>query len=389
MTAETCLPPRAYALALADLPGIGPATLSALLAGSPPAEAWEAVRDGRVTRPVRRRRPGPTHEQLGFGDGLDTGGPSSWQEVARRRDVGLRWRQSLESAIGVTWRGDERFPTALTEDPEPPGVLFWRGRLDALAAPCVAVVGTRHATPDGRQVAYELGRDLARGGVCVVSGLALGIDAAAHRGALAAGTAPTVGVAASGVDVAYPRRHVELWEEVVAAGAIVSETPPGRPAQAWRFPARNRIIAALVRMVVVVESHQAGGSMLTVDAALRRGVEVGAVPGSVHSPASLGTNRLLFDGAAPVRSATDVLEAVGISTPGAADSPAANRGAAASASPHGDRLRVLEAVGWAPTALARVTERAGIEVAATVEALDWLEERGWVEAQGPWWVRRR
>jgi DNA processing protein len=144
----------------------------------------------------------------------------------------------------------------------------------------------------------------------------LGIDGAAHRGALEAlrsgqGAGP-VGVVASGVDVAYPRGNSDLWEGVAAAGAVISETLPGRAAQAWRFPARNRVIAGLVRLVVVVESRIRGGSLITVEAALQRGVEVRAVPGSVHSPASAGTNQLLYEGAGPVRDATDVLDSLGV-----------------------------------------------------------------------------
>lgn len=179
-----------------------------------------------------------------------------------------------------------------------------------------------------------MGRDLAAAGICVVSGLALGIDGAAHAGALSFGQdvtgstsrrgtgatgaapAPPAGVGASGVDVPYPRRQTRLWEQVAQIGVILSETPPGRPAQAWRFPARNRIIAALSQMVVVVESHQAGGSLITAEAAIYRGIDVRAVPGPVRSPASAGSNQLLHDGPAPVRNAQDVLDGLGIFLPG-------------------------------------------------------------------------
>ncbi len=223
----------------------------------------------------------------------------------------------------MTWPGRPDYPSALVNDPERPGVLFWRGDLRHLARPCVAVVGTRRATLDGRSVAFELGRDLAAAGICVVSGLALGIDGAAHAGALrsarasvargagAIGAGPA-GVAASGVDVPYPRRHAGLWEQVVTSGVMLSETLPGRPAQAWRFPARNRIIAGLAAMVVVVESHAAGGSLITAEAAMARGIEVRVVPGPVHSSASAGSNQLLYDGPGPVRNAQDVLDGLGI-----------------------------------------------------------------------------
>jgi DNA processing protein len=379
------MPPDAIcAAALAGLPGMGPATLTALLERSQPVAVWRAVLDGEV---VRRRRPRSDLPALPL-DGRDlAAGPQTWQGAARSCDLAGLERRVAASGIGVTWRGERQYPAALVDDPEPPGVLFWRGDLGALARPCVAIVGTRHCSPDGRRVAYELGRDLAGGGMCVVSGLALGIDGGAHRGALAAGVGAAAGVAASGVDVAYPRQHAALWEEVADRGVVVSETAPGRPAQAWRFPARNRVIAGLVRVVVVVESHEAGGSMLTVDAALARGIDVGAVPGPVHSPASAGTNRLLIEGATPIRHAGDVLDGLGLVAAAASDARA-RRAAAEIAELGGVERRTYEAVGWAPTGLSRIIERADLEVGAVGRALAALEHRGLVEGRAGWWVRR-
>jgi DNA processing protein len=409
------------AAALAGLPGTGPAVLAAILADSTPAQAWRRVLEGEIVRPSRKppaglvplplagaaRGPGQEGEgdPGGSRDGGDDGAGDgegwqawdrrrSWQAEARRTDLGSVGRRLEAGGIGVTWPGEAHYPAALASDPEPPGVLFWRGDLSALERPCVAVVGTRHCSPDGRQVAFELGRDLADGGVCVVSGLALGIDGAAHRGALASGGAPMAGVAASGVDVPYPRQHAELWQQVASLGTLVSETAPGRPAQAWRFPARNRVIAGLVHLVVVVESHEAGGSMLTVDAALARGVDVCAVPGPVHSPASAGTNRLLLDGAAPVRHAGDVFDGLGLTTP-APGAPAVQTGSAGGG-PSGrgaTRLVGLEretydAVGWAPTGLAKIVDRVGADLGATSGALARLEELGLIDGGGSWWVRR-
>jgi DNA processing protein len=262
----SAFPAGAYAAACTLLPGIGPVSLGHLLADGDPESAWAEVLAGRASRPASRR--------------ADHGDRQSWAAAAARIDVAGTWRQMQAGGIGVTWLGRDDYPSVLRADPLPPAVLYWRGDLASLERPCVALVGTRHATPEGRSLAYEMGRDLAAAGVCVVSGLALGIDGSAHRGAVASGRpGATVGVAASGVDRVYPSRHRELWEEVVALGAVISETPPGRPAQTWRFPARNRIIAGLVSMVVVVESHAAGGSLITADAAIERGIEVRAVPG--------------------------------------------------------------------------------------------------------------
>jgi len=253
---------------------------------------------------------------------------------------------------------------------------------------------------------------LAAAGVCVVSGLALGIDAAAHAGALAAvgdrvGTgqacASTVGVAASGVDVVYPPQHAALWRQVVRDGAVLSETPPGMPAQSWRFPTRNRIIAALVQMVVVVESHASGGSWHTVEAALGRGTDVGAVPGPVHGAASVGTNTLLHEGAIPVRGAWDVLDALGVFRDEATSNerpprPSHQSGVAPQPGQATDHkaparlgrleARVLGAVAWQPLCLEDIVERSGLPAAAVVVALERLEDEGAIYGEAGWWCRR-
>jgi DNA processing protein len=318
-------------------------------------------------------------------------------------DVIVLWDRAQKAGVRVAWFGSNDYPARLVGDPNPPGVLFWRGSLGCLSRPTAAIVGTRNATPDGRAIAFELGRDLAEAGVCVVSGLALGVDGAAHHGALDSfesdpekrGCAP-LGAAASGVDVPYPRRHCALWERVCEAGAIVSETPPGQPAQAWRFPTRNRIIAALSDLVVVVESHPTGGSLITAEAALERGIEVRAVPGPVRSPASEGCHQLLYDGAGPVRGARDVLDALGVFLP--SDSlPRIGRGRARSPGQDGERRPVdqlnsvgraiLDAVGWRPTSVGLIVERTGLGLGEVAGALERLEALGLADRQGGWWTR--
>ena len=187
----------------------------------------------------------------------------------------------------------------------------------------MAIVGTRSATPYGRQVASELGSDLAAAGVIVVSGLARGIDGAAHAGALrerGAASAPPVAVVGTGLDIVYPATNRELWEAVASRGAILSEAGLGTKPHPGVFPARNRIIAALSDVVVVVESHRGGGSLYTAEAAARRSIPVCAVPGSVKSRASQGTNELLVDGCAPVRDAEDVLVAISLARAATYDS---------------------------------------------------------------------
>ena len=415
---------EACAAALARLPGIGPATLVSILRQHDPAEAWDLVGRGELTRPRKGRgAPGVVagaQAALSVFEAHDDesrAGTSgrSWASIASRMDVAGAWERAEQAGVRVAWFGGDGYPEALVDDPNPPGVLFWMGSLGCLSRPTVAIVGTRNATSDGRATAFELGRDLAEAGVCVVSGLALGIDGAAHHGALDAvakaapqsGTAAPLGVAASGVDVPYPRQHSGLWDRVCAAGAVLSETPPGQPAQAWRFPTRNRIIAALSRVVVVVESHLTGGSLITAEAALERGIEVRAVPGPVRSPASRGSNQLLYDGPGPVRGAQDVLDALGLFLPGGEGPGSENRssrprrhaarsGRRSSSAPATGRgvehlssteTAVLEAVGWRAASLGQVVDRSGVPLGEAARVLDAMEGRGLLSRHGGWWTR--
>jgi DNA processing protein len=234
-------------------------------------------------------------------------------------------------------------------------------------------------------MARELGRDLAAAGVVVVSGLALGIDGAAHRGALDAarvGSAvPPVGVIGCGHDEPYPSRHRELWQQVADAGVLLGEAPLGTRPAPWRFPARNRIIAALADVVVVVESHAAGGSLLTVREAMDRDVEVMAVPGSVRSPAAAGTNQLLADGCHPVRDVDDVLVALGL-VPGGRRTAVDRRPA-----PDASGRALLEAFDWEPTTLEQLALRTGRPLPELALSLLRLEADGWVAGSGAWYER--
>lgn len=379
------------AAALARLPGIGPARLLDLVRGRDPRDVWEDVLRGRI-----QRRAAPQASLLGDApDHTDR----SWAIAASRFDPDDWWGKARARGANVSWIGEDDYPALLAADPNPPGVVFWRGSLVSLDRPRVAIIGTRSATPEGRSLAYEMGRDLASAGVCVVSGVALGIDGSAHRGALDAGGV-TAGVGASGVDVAYPRRHAALWEEIASTGLILSETPPGYPAQAWRFPARNRIIAGLSQLVVVVESHRSGGSLVTVEAAIERGVEVRVVPGPVKSPASAGSNQLLYEGAGPVRDSRDVLDALGVLKPDSAPpfaGPVADNGNPRSrrsesgthAGLGASERAVLGSVGWVPTSINRVAERSALPVPLVAAALEGLAARGLVADDRGWWTRIR
>jgi len=203
------------------------------------------------------------------------------------------------------------YPERLSRLTDAPAVLFVRGKPDVLQRSSVAIVGSRAATVYGSEVAQRLGRALSEVGVVVVSGLARGIDAAAHRGALEA-KGVTMAIQACGLDRVYPAEHLDLAEQILERGALVTEFPPEVPPRRFHFPLRNRVISALAKVVVVVEAREKSGSLITAEHALEQGVELMAVPGPITSPTSMGPNRMIRDGAAPVLEPLDVLRALGL-----------------------------------------------------------------------------
>jgi DNA processing protein len=224
-------------------------------------------------------------------------------------------RLADELAVAGCWaccRHGDVYPAHLGDAADAPWALIGRGDarlLDGVEPfDAVTVVGARRATSYGREVARELGRELARAGMTVVSGLAFGIDACAHRGAVEAGR--TIAVLGCGPDVAYPAAHRSLWRRIAENGLVLSEFPPGATPWRWTFPARNRIMAALAGMTVVVEAAIRSGSLITADLAADLGRDLGAVPGPVTSRASAGPNDLLAGGACVIRNAQDVLDAM-------------------------------------------------------------------------------
>ncbi len=294
----------AFVVALCALPGIGPAMLRALLARRGARACWDAVRSGTLAVPTSRRSTRDDHERL-----------ARWRAAAAGVDPADLLDRARERGISVHVLGDPSYPALLARELSAPVVCFTAGAGDLAGlgsgpepsdAPArVAIVGTRSATHYGTEVAADLGAGLSEAGVCVVSGLAAGIDAAAHDGAIAGGVTPPLAIVGGGVDVVYPARNRRLWTRLLAVGTVLSEAPPGAAPERWRFPLRNRLVAAASDLVIVVEAHRSGGAMYTVDAALARGVLVAAVPGSVRSPASEGTNALIADGAAVVRDVDD------------------------------------------------------------------------------------
>jgi DNA processing protein len=263
---------------------------------------------------------------------------------------------------GSLWLRERGYPVMLAAIHDPPRRLFVRGdRVDLLAGPCVAVVGARSCTRYGAHVARSLGRELARAGAVVVSGLARGIDGEAHRGALEA-TGATIAVLGCGIDRDYPRAHAELARRIVVDGLIVSEYPPGVEPAPWRFPARNRIVAGLSVATVVVEARERSGALITAEFALEEGREVLAVPGEITSGLSDGTNALIRQGAAPLLSVDDVLDAVGLERPRAAAPEVGDHATVVLA---GLRAGALDADG-----LARATGLPASEVAAALVELE-------------------
>jgi DNA processing protein len=384
------LPDEAYAAALLSLPGLWPARLAALLgigrSGRPEEgarksgqtegrgsarTAWALVRAGRAAdRPAVRRL-------------LREANPEAiaalWASAASRVDVGAAWSRYRRLGVRVDIQGDPGYPDRLADDPSAPYVLFRYGANSDLAGRTVAIVGTRRCTPGGREIATELGNALAARGVRVVSGLALGIDAAAHEGALASPGAAPVGVVAGGLDRPYPVRHRTLWQRVGAAGVLMTEWPLGTMSEGWRFPARNRLIVAVSEVVVVVESRESGGSLLTAQLAMERGVPVLAVPGSIRSPAAAGTNRLLRDGASPACGVDDVLTALSLEP--CAVTTARDRRPA----PRAEAAGVLAAMGWEPVSTDALAARTRLSPPALAVLLAHLELDGWVAGGSGWW----
>jgi DNA processing protein len=369
------LPGPAWVTALATLDQMGPGRLRALLAQHRPEEAWHRVATGRLARDPS----GALIRALGRDGTLIL---QRWRQQAGAVDVAACWAAHLSAGVEVTVPSSADHPALLAEDPEPPAVLFSVGDRGALTRRRVAVVGTRDCTRYGYDVARRLGADLADAGVAVVSGLALGIDGAAHAGALDAGGAPPVAVVGSGLDRCYPARNRSVWRRVAEAGVILSEHPLGTPPLAWHFPTRNRLIAALAEVVVVVESQEKGGSMHTVDCAITRDVEVMAVPGPVTARTSAGTNALLAEGCAVVRDATDVLVALGLSTVAAAV-PVEDR-----PTPTPDDQAVIDAFDWQPATFDQLVLRTGLPVGDLAVALHRLAALGWIDQRGGWYERR-
>ena len=275
--------------------------------------------------------------------------------------------------------GDADYPATLYELHDPPPYLFVLGDLAMLDRPCVAVVGTRRATGYGEWATTNIVEPVAAAGVCVVSGMARGIDAAAHRAALSCGGA-TVAVLGTGVDIAYPVGHRTLHRTIADRGLIISEFPCGASATKGSFPRRNRIIAALAALTVVIEAPVESGAMITEAYATDLGRDVGAVPGPINSPQSAESNRLIQTGAHAILHSRDILSLLGIQT---------TRVPQLELKLSGDELTVWDALEQGITPMDALAERIALPTKRVLAAVTGLEIRGLIETLPTGELRRR
>lgn len=347
---------------------------------------------------------------------LSTGQLAKWLDAAQAARLKAPLPESLQHTLEAT-RGwldhpdhhlltlaDPGYPAALLQTPDPPLLLYLKGNPALLGRPAIGVVGSRSATAGGIDNALAFSRYLAEHQYTVISGLALGIDAAAHEGALQAGPqgGGTVAVMATGIDLVFPARHRQLAHRIAAHGAVVSEYPLGTHALPYHFPQRNRLVAALSQGVLVVEAAVRSGSLITARLATEMGREVFAIPGSIHSPMARGCHALIKQGAKLVESGQDILDELGqgkLPLPGrhaaATDSPRARAVRRAEprdrplrtpqASHHASlqadapEARVLDALGYDPASIEQLVERTGLSVGALNAWLMTLELQGAVE----------
>lgn len=303
-------------------------------------------------------------------------------------DAVIAWR-ALPGNQVVTL-DDPAYPPALLTMPDPPALLYIKGRLELLHKRAIAIVGSRSATPQGVEDAERFARDLSAAGVTVVSGLALGIDGAAHRGALEA-IGGTVAVIGTGADLVYPAAHHALARQIAMHGAILSEWPLGTPARAANFPQRNRLIAGLVSGVVIVEAAMRSGSLITARLANEMGRDIFALPGSIHAPLSRGCHRIIKQGAKLVETPDEILNELGFArrpaapvAPPSKQAPSPGRAATLDAPPaaspvptlDADAQRLLAALGHSPATLEILASRTEMDDAGLQTTLLRLELAG-------------
>ena len=271
-------------------------------------------------------------------------------DAQKEIEAALAW--AAEPGNTLLTLADAAYPQRLLDVPDPPTVLYAKGRTEWLNAPALAIVGSRNATPQGESNAEAFAAALADAGLSIVSGLALGIDAAAHRGGLR-GKASTIAVIGTGIDRVYPARNQSLARDIAEHGCIISEFPLGTPALKENFPRRNRIISGLSRGCLVVEAAERSGSLITARLAGEQGRDVFAIPGSIHSPLSKGCHKLIKQGAKLVDDAHDILEELGLTT-------SAVRAAPPVSAPSSEVAQLLNCIGFDPCDMDTLASRSGL-----------------------------
>lgn len=397
------IPHEAYLAAIASLEHVGPATFRWLLSHGSPSRVWQRLSSGRLT--------------TGPGARITSAQIDRWAAQAASVNPAKIWERCVELGIGVVSIGSAGYPESLADDLDPPVVLFQRGDPNRVAKHKVAIVGTRRATGYGREVAHDLAKDLTEAGITIVSGLALGIDGACHAGAVnaideagrAGGNARgPLAVVGANLESPCPQANRHLASKVAELGIVYSEVPPGTPSAPWRYPVRNRILAALCDVLVVVESDADGGSMHTVREALDRDRTVMAVPGPITGRYSRGTNQLLRDGAAPCLGSDDVLMELGLtgkegttfeqlSTDVPLDKSSGSSSVKGTGSsenkqntylPSEIEAKLLEHLDWRPTTVEKLGASSGLAPRELATAMMSLESAGLIRRTGSWIERR-
>ena len=287
-------------------------------------------------------------------------------------DQDLAWVDQKNNYV-ITFN-EANYPSQLKEIADPPPVLFIRGNMDLLFLPQIAIVGSRNPTSLGEETAFNFAKTLSRHGYVITSGLALGIDAASHRGALNA-KGYTIAVAGTGLDRVYPAQHRDLATEIVNTGAMVSEFPPGTTAKANHFPRRNRIISGLCQGLLVVEAAKQSGSLITARMALEQNREVFAIPGSIHNPLARGCNALIRDGAKLVETTQDILEELNQYYQEDKDYPALQTESMLDL----EQQTLLNHIMFSPTSIDDIVQNTGESVKVISSMLLILELQGYLE----------
>ncbi len=341
-------------------PGLGPAQARSLLAAIGLPQDIYALSAASLSKFV----PHDMARQL-QGDASD--------DIQQAIQNTLAWREHANHHILTL--ADPSYPHALLDIHDPPLLLYVNGRLDTLSKPIISIVGARNASAGGTDNARAFAQHLAGQGWCIASGLALGIDTAAHEGALAAGPSGggTIAILGTGIDIVYPARNLQLAHRIAQEGVLISEFPLGTRALPYQFPKRNRLVAGIAKGVLVVEAARQSGSLITARLASEMGREVFAIPGSIHSPLSRGCHALIRQGAKLVESAEDIREELGSSGVAHAPAPAKRqlRRKKPDIGPTG-RL-VLEALGYDPVHLDTLQERSRLDMPALTASLLELE----------------